>query len=103
MQSSGKSAAQVARDLGISDNSLYNWQKQLAEKGADAFPGTGHQSALEEENRRLKRELEVTRQERDILKKWSASSHGNSDEISIYRAIQAGFSRGGHVSGVGCL
>lgn len=69
MQSSGKSAAQVARDLGISDNSLYNWQKQLAEKGTDAFPGTGHQSALEEENRRLKRELEIARQERDILKK----------------------------------
>lgn len=69
MQSSGKSAGQVARDLGISDNSLYNWQKQLADKGANAFPGTGHQSALEEENRRLKRELEIARQERDILKK----------------------------------
>lgn len=69
MQSSGKSAAQVARDLGISDNSLYNWQRQLAEKGADAFPGTGHQSALEEENRHLKRELEIARQERDIVKK----------------------------------
>lgn len=51
MQNSGKSAAQVARDLGISDNSLYNWQRQLAEKGADAFPGTGYQSTLEEENR----------------------------------------------------
>lgn len=69
MQSSGKSAAQVARDLGISDNSLYNWQKQLAEKGADAFPGIGHQSVQEEEIRRLKRELEIARQERDILKK----------------------------------
>jgi len=69
VQSSGKPAAQVARDLGISDSALYLWQKQLAEKGQDAFPGTGHQSAQEEEIRRLKRELEVTRQERDILKK----------------------------------
>jgi transposase len=68
-QTSGKPAAQIARDLGISDSALYLWQKQLAEKGPDAFPGTGHQSALEEENRRLKRELDVTRQERDILKK----------------------------------
>jgi transposase len=69
VESSGKSAAQVARDLGVSDSAIYLWQKQLAEKGPDAFPGTGHQSELEEENRRLKRELEITRQERNILKK----------------------------------
>ena len=69
MQSGGKSAAQLARDLGISDSSLYNWQKQLTEKGAEAFPGTGHQSELEEENRRLRKELEIARQERDLLKK----------------------------------
>jgi transposase len=68
-QSSGKPTAQVARELGVSDSAIYQWQKQFAEKGPDAFPGTGHQSALEEENRRLKRELEIARQERDILKK----------------------------------
>jgi transposase len=68
-RNSNKPAAQIARDLGISDSALYLWQKQLAEKGPDAFPGTGHQSAREEEIRRLKRELEITRQERDILKK----------------------------------
>jgi transposase len=70
VQSSGKPAAQIARDLGISDSALYMWQKELAAKGSNAFPGTGHQSAQEEEIRRLKRELEITRQERDILKKW---------------------------------
>lgn len=69
VQSSGKPAAQIARDLGISDSALYQWQKQLAEKGEEAFPGTGHQAAQDEEIRRLKRELEVTRQERDVLKK----------------------------------
>ena len=68
-KNSNKPAAQIARELGISDSALYLWQKQLAEKGPDAFPGTGHQSGQEEEIRRLKRELEVTRQERDILKK----------------------------------
>ena len=35
----------------------------------EAFPGSGHQTALEEENRRLKRELERVQQEREILKK----------------------------------
>jgi transposase-like protein len=65
---SGKSIAQVARELGISDSSIHQWRKELADHGAEAFPGSGHQTALEEENRRLKRELERTRQERDILK-----------------------------------
>jgi transposase len=44
-QSSGKSRAQVARELGVSESAISYWQKQLAEKGSDAFPGTGHQSA----------------------------------------------------------
>jgi len=40
----------------------------MAEQGEQAFPGSGHQTAQEEELRRLKHELEVVRQERDILK-----------------------------------
>ena len=76
-QTSGKSITQVARELGIADNSLHQWRKELAERGPEAFPGSGHQTALEEENRRLKRELERTRHERDILKKTvSIFSHG---------------------------
>ncbi len=69
VQKSGKSQAQIARDLGIADSSLQHWRKEFAEDGDKAFPGSGHQTAQEEEVRRLKRELEVTRQERDILKK----------------------------------
>jgi transposase len=66
---SGKSQAQIARDLGIADSTLHHWCKEFAQAGEKAFPGSGHQTAQEEEVRRLKRELEVTRQERDILKK----------------------------------
>ena len=69
VKSSGKPMSQVARDLGISDSALYHWCKQLAEQGEQAFPGSGHQTAQEEEIRQLKRENEVLRQERDILKK----------------------------------
>ena len=69
VKSSGKPMSQIARDLGVSETALYNWCKQLAEQGEQAFPGSGHQSPEQEEIRRLKRELEVTRQERDILKK----------------------------------
>lgn len=68
-QTSGKSTSQVARDLGIADSTLFHWCQQLAEKGSEAFPGSGHQTALEEENRRLKRELERLQQEYAVLKK----------------------------------
>ena len=68
-QTSGKPIAQVARELGISDTSIHQWRNELTAHGQEAFPGSGHQTAQEEEIRRLKRELEVTKQERDILKK----------------------------------
>src|ERR1700730_7556756 len=68
-RSSGKPKAQIARERGISDSALYSWCKQSSDHGSDAFAGKGHQSTLEEENHRLKRELEQVRQERDIVKK----------------------------------
>jgi transposase len=68
-QTSGKPITQVARELGLSDTSIPEWRKELAQHGKDAFPGSGHQTPLEEENRRLKRELERVQQERDLVKK----------------------------------
>jgi len=68
-QTSGKPITQIAREMGISDSSMHGWRKELAQHGEEAFPGSGHQTSLEEENRRLKRELERVQQERDILKK----------------------------------
>jgi transposase len=53
----------------VSDSALSRWCKQWAEQGKQDSPGIGHQTAEQEEIRRLKRELEVTWQERDILKK----------------------------------
>ncbi len=91
-QTSGKPIAQVARELGISDSSIHQWRKELAEHGPEAFPGSGHQTALEEENRRLKRELERTRQERDILKKQSVSSRTASDEVPGGGGVSQGVS-----------
>jgi len=68
-ETSGKSKTEIARDLGISDSALSKWCKEFGEHGEEAFPGKGHQTAIEEENRSLKREIEILRQERDILKK----------------------------------
>jgi transposase len=68
-EESEKSVAQVARDLGIHRNVLYRWRKELIEGAQEAFPGQGKFKASDEEMRRLKRDLEIVRQERDILKK----------------------------------
>jgi transposase len=68
-ETSGKSKTQIAQDLGISDSSLSRWCQQYGEHGEQAFPGSGHQQPEQEEIRQLKRELEVVRMERDILKK----------------------------------
>jgi transposase len=69
VETSGKSKVQIARDLGVSDSALGKWCKEFGERGEEAFPGKVHQTAIEEENRKLKREVEILRQERDILKK----------------------------------
>lgn len=64
----GKSAAQIARELGISDQSLKKWKKLLAALPATG-PGQRSVQQLEEENRRLKRELQHVARQRDILNK----------------------------------
>jgi transposase len=69
LETSGKSGAQIAQELGISDGSLYTWRKQLAEQGEVAFPGKGHQTPADEELRQLRAENERLKMERDILKK----------------------------------
>ena len=68
-ETSGKPITELARELGVSDSTIHNWRKEFAQHGTDAFPGSGHQTPIEEENRRLRRELEIVKQERDILKK----------------------------------
>ena len=52
----GKPLAQLARELGIADNTLQGWKQQVKEHGQDAFPGSGQQTPQEEELRRLRRE-----------------------------------------------
>jgi transposase len=63
----GLSMAQVARDLGLDDNLVSRWKKEAQRNGQQAFPGQGHPQ--DEELARLRRENEVLRQEREILKK----------------------------------
>jgi transposase len=65
----GGQVTEVASNLGIHEGLLYAWKRKYDADPMNAFPGKGHMKPLEEENRRLKRELERARRERDILKK----------------------------------
>jgi transposase len=66
------SVAEVARRLGVGENLLHTWKKAVAKDGAAAFPGSGHLTPLEDENRKLRAEVKRLTAERDILKKATA-------------------------------
>ena len=70
---SGKSAREIAQELGIKPDRLYTWKQAL-----EPVPSTGEVSTgsrrrrseqLEAELARLQRENQYLRQQRDILKK----------------------------------
>jgi transposase len=69
LATSGRSANQLERELGIGKGCLTRWKQELAAKGELAFPGHGRLPADQERLRQLERENEILRQERDILKK----------------------------------
>jgi len=62
-------ATDVARDLGIRGDMLRRWVAEFESDEEDAFRGSGQMMSDEEELRRVKRDLERVKQERDILKK----------------------------------
>jgi transposase len=63
-----RAVSEVARELEIRPELLRGWRKQLTAEGEVA----PRSMSVEEENRRLRLELEVARQERDFAKKAAA-------------------------------
>jgi transposase len=61
--------AKVAENLGIRAELLYRWRAEQRQAGGEAFPGKGKLKPEDAELAHLRRELEQTRMERDILKK----------------------------------
>jgi transposase len=77
----GQSISQVSTHLGVSKTTLYEWQKmkRQGKLSATHFPGKGQMKPEDEAMKRLRRENEVLKRERDILKKalaiFSSPSH----------------------------
>jgi transposase len=71
LESSGKSAAQIERDLGITQGLLLKWRDryQVKKANGEARLEPSDLEAAQAEVRRLRRQLAVAEQERDILKK----------------------------------
>jgi transposase len=69
LRSSGKSAAAVARDLGIDSGVLNRWRREEAQEGSGkkAFPGQGN--PRDEELCTLRKEVADLRETNEILKK----------------------------------
>ena len=62
----GRSVKEVAQDLGIEANVLYRWKRELSREKGEAFPGKCRLAPQEEELRRLRRELEQVKEDREI-------------------------------------
>ena len=67
--SSDKSKAEIARNLGIKANVLYNWLNKYKDEGPNCFESDRVVTDSEAELSRLRAELSETKMERDILKK----------------------------------
>ncbi len=65
----GMTVAQVERDLGITPGLIYKWrQRYRVDENSDTLKPSAERET-DAEIRRLKHELSVAREERDILKK----------------------------------
>lgn len=69
LANSGKSVRQIEAELGITPGLLNKWKRryQLHPTTGEVKPSEQHE--LEAENRRLRRELERVKAERELLKK----------------------------------
>ncbi len=81
----GMKVGQVERDLGITPGLIYKWRQRFrVDENSDELKPTAEREA-DAEIRRLKHELSIAREERDILKKLSKCSRRiDRDEVSIY-------------------
>ena len=74
LATSGKSKTESENDLCLTHGLLRKWELRYQVNSKTDELGRSEIEELKAENRRLKRELEIVRQEREILKKRLQSS-----------------------------
>ncbi|WP_133131453.1 transposase [Legionella yabuuchiae] len=72
LEQSDKTLRQVARELGVAENNLYNWRKNYRINHENAFPNHPKLTEKDLELRRLKARIAELEEEREILKKAAA-------------------------------
>ena len=83
LETSQKSSADLARELGVRRNQLYKWKEQLSQRGVGAFPGSGRGSGGNDELARLRKEFEKVKEERGILKRQPRTLPRSSSEVRV--------------------
>ena len=78
----GRKAAEVERNLGIGRSTVGRWVREMSEDPEYTFPGKGRLKTPDDEMRKLQRENERLRRERDILKKAVAIFSKDPDRYS---------------------
>src|SRR5215218_10184807 len=68
---SGRTQREIAEDLGVGLSTLVRWIGRNRDRGAEG-PGGPPGTDMAAELKRLRRETEILRQERDILKRATA-------------------------------
>ena len=69
LETSGKPMSEIERDLGMTPGLLSKWKKRFQVNPVNDELELSEVEQLKAELRQAKRELEITRMERDILKK----------------------------------
>ena len=80
-----RSAAEVAKNLGISKELLYSWRKEYRQREELAFPGQGREALTPQEQkiRDLEKELKYVEMEHDILKKVMGIFSGSVRQCGV--------------------
>ncbi|MBA3873213.1 MAG: transposase [Anaerolineae bacterium] len=96
-----RTVSQVERDLDITPGLIYKWQQRYRMVDEKLQPSA--ERSEQAELRGLKRELEIMRQERDILKKAiRVFSRGKCEPLPVYCSPSPRLSGTAFVRGTGC-
>jgi len=68
LRSSGKTSLEIAKDLGINRDNLLRWNRELEDEERKTGTVTINPEDIDE-IKKLKKEMAILKQERDILKK----------------------------------